>query len=246
MTSTEPDHPDNATLTESQSSQHVEPADSTPLAGESSLAADANDDLSDVRDEESISDYMERLLTRVNRLTSSDDQASSQSAEAIRVEKHSHSYGTASTNGQPSESFGAAPKEAPGQRFGTTRRALPPESRGDLVVLRDLANETSRDAIDIHSRQQTISTALGNLWVTMVASVISILLLELSSPGRLLVCASAAVSVIVTMVFALGYLNQTRLLSGQLRPFPLQELTPEITTDSDPIASSQDEHRESE
>lgn len=274
MTSTAPDHPDNAILAESEQTQHLEVDDSRPLAGETSSAASdamlpaptkpsssgdltesdlsdagiAGDDLSAVRDEESISDYMERLLTRVNRLTS-DDDSKSQPAVAISVAQHSHppiaGGDAAIEENRPSESSGAAAEEGSRQRFGTTRRALPPERRVDLMTLRSLAKETSRDAIDIHSRQQTVAAASGKLWVATIASVIAMLLLELSSPERLLVCATAAVSVIVSMVFALQFLNQTRMLTDQLRPIPLQESIPESTTGDDALASSPDEHHES-
>jgi hypothetical protein len=94
-------------------------------------------------DEESIDDYMARLLNRLRAGSSS--QGPLGSAIVSRQEQ-----GQAAPAIVPLE----AGASAPGAKTRSQNRTAPPELNADLRAMREVANMSARSAIDLHSRRK--------------------------------------------------------------------------------------------
>ncbi len=152
--------------------------------------------------EESIDDYMARLLERVRETTS-------RPAEPARKPRSSSPAPAGQTAGPPPapEIAGAAkppplPEAPEADSAGPgdmTPRAVAPEKSVDLGAMRDLANFSAQSAIDRHSRKVLSIVATGKLLSATVALAVSAAILAMwwfLVPNDLMLCTGLAILII--------------------------------------------------
>jgi hypothetical protein len=132
-------------------------------SGQSSSAAHAGND------EESIDDYMARLLERVRGVTSETPYAAESSRRGDREEPSSQE-----TIPLRSEAEAPAPRVASAKHrepVELSPRAVAPEKFVDLTAMRELANLSAQNAIDHHSRKVLRRVVLTKLIVSLMGLV---------------------------------------------------------------------------
>ena len=174
-----------------------------PLDRTSQLSAAA---ATETGDEESINDYMNRLMQRVR---STSGELAPASFTPPRAEAAQLSHETPAPVAEPS-----LPAAELRESAEMSPRTVAPENRIDLSALRELANLSAHSAISRHSRQVLIHTMYSKLAVAAVALVVGgVLLWMWKSPGALqMTFYSALVALLVAIYWGVEY----ALLTGRL------------------------------
>ena len=125
-------------------------------------------------DEESIDDYMSRLMQRVRSTTTEPESPSraTQRPEPIRPSRETSSGAAAVEPSKPVSSTMPQPNANEPEQVQPRKRT--PVKPIDLSAFRELANLSARSAIDQHSRRTLIHAMYSKLTVTVVAFVASI------------------------------------------------------------------------
>jgi len=156
-------------------------------------------------EEESIDQYMARLLERMRNPASSSQgpAAPPQTQEAGRVEV---------PNAETPPEGDSLPAEEPLRAL--TPRAVAPERTIDLSAMRELANFSASAAIERHTRGRLVRASGGKFLVAVVGAVCGGLLLwrAVSLNGSPLTLFSAAASFIIALYWSLQYL----ILTGKI------------------------------
>jgi hypothetical protein len=158
-------------------------------------------------DEESIERYMERLLKRVNR--PGDAAAPSPERPAVRSPAPPTNAKTIAQDEPPVEHRNSSTQPV----AEPTRRVATPESRGDLLALREVANQSVRGAIDVHSHNRTLGAARGQLTTTLVSAAGAFVLLSMATPARQTLFMAAMTGVVTAIYFCGRFFWTTRVLS---------------------------------
>jgi hypothetical protein len=121
-------------------------------------------------DEESIDQYMSRLMERV-RATSGGVAPSSPTMPTAspQVEPRETSKADAAQEAESPMFSAAAPAEDANQPMEMTPRTVAPEKNVNLSALRELANLSAQSALGRHSRQVLVHTMYSKLLVAIVA-----------------------------------------------------------------------------
>jgi hypothetical protein len=150
-------------------------------------------------EDESIEQYMARLMARVRNVEPAREPSLAQPAapapEAVRVD----------------ESEAAEPAVVPTRR--PAERIKPPELFTDLNALRDLANLNARTAIDTHSRRRLTQSMRGKLLLSVVALGMALALVLQSNSNPLLLYIGLAISLSVAAVWGGQWLLLARKLA---------------------------------
>ncbi len=178
------------------------------------------------REEESITDYMSRLMDRVHAIRGDDKREDHHQGEPQPeppVESASPPQPPVESPSQPQRPVEPALQDAaeapapdepsipqpaaepPRQPAEMAPRAVTPEKQIDLSAMRDLANLTAHSAIDHHAKQQARHASWGRLLIVVVAIGVGIGLLwiwRMTGSGNLTFY-SAMVSFLVALLWIL-------------------------------------------
>ncbi|MHB1035769.1 MAG: FHA domain-containing protein [Pirellulales bacterium] len=152
--------------------------------------------------EESIDDYMARLMERVR------GGKGEPGSFAIAAPAES-----AGTEREVPDAVASAGQGEPSRRPG---RAAVPERLSDLSAMRELANVAARGALDWHSRKQLLTARYGKLLVAIMGLVCGIVLFNLSALMGDLTYYAAMMGFLVAVYWGLQY----AVLTGHLRVSP--------------------------
>ena len=166
-------------------------------------------------EEESIEEYMNKLMHRVRTSTGESEGASRmpQRSEPSRFAREPSDSAAAAEllMPQPVESM---PDLPPAPSKPAQPRSPAPEKRTDLSALRELANLSAKSAISEHARNTLIHTMYSKLIVTSVALVAGIGLLWMWS--RFGACELTLYSSLVAIAAAVFWGAEYALLTGRL------------------------------
>ncbi len=164
--------------------------------------------------EESIDDYMDRLMQRIR--PDSGAPAPSSKTTPRKATNEAANAVTASTV-ESAESQAASPMSLAPNGFDpneTRPRAKPPENRTDMSAFRELANLSARSAIGHHARKVLIHTIYSKLAVAGVGLFAGVLLLWLWM--RYGVWEMTFYSALAAILVAIYWGVQYALLTGRL------------------------------
>ena len=183
------------------------PADSADQAPQPLRALSAA-----TEDEESIDDYMSRLMQRVCPGSGEADGPSkaAQRPAATRAARQPTTVPTAVEPPQPA----AATSPPPSQPEPVNVRLRTPPRHIELSVFRELANLSARHAIQLHSRRALVHAMYGKLTVSCVALVASVGLFWMWKEFR--ACRLTLYSSLVAIVVAIFWGLEYALLTGRL------------------------------
>lgn len=175
-----------------------EPVQRSSGSGQSSPATHAGND------EESIDDYMARLLERVRGVASETPYAAESSRRGCREEPPSREAVPIR-----SEAEAPAPRVASGKRrepVELSPRAVAPEKFVDLTAMRELANLSAQNAIDHHSRKVLRRVVLTKLIVSLMGLVAGgALLWTWRNASSQLAFSAAMASFVVALFWGIQY-----------------------------------------
>jgi len=165
----------------------------------------------DEEEDESINDYMARLLDRVRTGTdgSGEPKACVPSVPAAPVSAPSAPPASEATDSPPQ-----APAAKTGEKGKLSPRAVVPEKSVNLSAMRDLANLSARAAIDHHARRRLLGQAANKLLVAIVALATGAILFWIwwaKTHDHVTLYAAVA-----GLVVALVWLGQSLLLGGYM------------------------------
>ena len=165
---------DNETAARTQSSSLLDDEQAAPEPGHSRGRRDAQPKAdASPADDESIDDYMAKLLSRVRGHSSEGSQwKAASSAQPVR---NNNSALQAVETGPPPKV--TPPAAAKPELVERVRRELPPELTSNLAAMRELANSQARGAIGKHVHQRWIKAAIGKASVALVGLIAGILLI---------------------------------------------------------------------
>jgi len=137
-----------------------------PAQGDAARAPDSHPQ-SEPDKEESIDDYMARLLDRVRSSTSRSGEPASLSVSSVRTGVRAP---TPAATPEPGDSPPQPPLPGGGQEgpVEMSPRAVAPEKSMDLGAMRDLANLSAHTAINRHARRVLVGNVTSKLAVTIV------------------------------------------------------------------------------
>jgi hypothetical protein len=166
-------------------------------------------------EEESIDEYMSRLMQRLRSTGTASAPVSSgpSRSELAQSQRQASGTGLAAEAGQPASAISpAVPWPEPAK---ISPRTAAPEKRDDLSALRALANFSARSDINRHARQTLISNMYSKLVVALVALAAGGGLLWMWKAAWAVEMAyySASVALIVALYFGVEY----AMLTGRLR-----------------------------
>jgi hypothetical protein len=185
----------------------VQPERPSEIARQPSAAAPAT--AKKEVEEESIDDYMSRLMQRVR---SGADESGPATYTPPPPQSGRAGRGAAAT-APPAESP-KPPVAEEGRTASISPRTMAPEKRIDLSALRELANLSAQSAISRHSRQVLIGSMYSKLTVAIVALVTGAALLWMWK--ALDVTEMAYYSALVALLVAVYWGMEYALLSGRL------------------------------
>jgi hypothetical protein len=162
-------------------------------------------------DEESIDDYMSRLMQRI-RLTPNEPESPSRATprpEPIHRAREASAGGSAVEPLQPAASTPQSVEAEPVQL-----RARTPAKQIDLTAFRELANLSARNALHQHSRRTLVHAMYSKLTVSMVALVAGIGLFWMWKQFG--ACPMTLCSSLVAIIVALFWGLEYALLTGRL------------------------------
>jgi hypothetical protein len=213
------------------------PTPSQPQAADAVETPESPDE-SQAEEDESIDDYMTRLLERVRQTAGPESGPTRPDPSRERPAPEPISPQTPPERAD-SPAPAPEPVSQPSESPGLTPRAVAPERSVDLSAMRDLANLSAQAAINSYSRKVLYSRSAGKLMVAIVALAASTALLWIwwvKSPGLLPLYAGVA-SLGISLFFGGHYLQLgTRLLLTKRG-------RPESNRDKEAAAQS-DEHGE--
>jgi len=163
-------------------------------------------------EDESIDDYMARLLERVRETPARSGAPVASPSSSVRAGARSSAppSGPAPTDSpQP-----ASPTAEPPQPAEISPRATAPEKSVDLSAMRELANLSAHAAISRHARRMLLGTVASKLAVAIVALATAAILGWLwwtRWPESLVLCAAAA-SFVVALIWGVQYVLLTGLM----------------------------------
>jgi hypothetical protein len=207
----------------------VQNSRNTSAASPSTPPAHASSD----GDEESIEQYMNKLLQRVR--GQSAGPAASQAPRTANVPKAPLAH-QPMTTGQPAGATTGEPSSPSGSAFAWAasfgagrQKSSTPAPKTDLEALRALANESARRAISRHALRKLRRNALTKTIVSTLAGVTSLWLILESAHWRSLQCITAGVALLVAAYWA-GQTYRTLLESLREKAYDeedgLEESTP--------------------
>ena len=168
-----------------------------------SLASDSDGstDVAPAEDEESIENYMNRLLQRV--------RGQSRSPQALPEGIERNEPALAATLRQAVQAGPEPPVPAP----PAPRRYVPrqaPEKSAEMSAMRELANSTARTAIDSSQERRHATKTLSKLIVTIFAALTGVVLLLLRDESEDLTAYGAAAAFIIAIGWGLQTVSQAR------------------------------------
>lgn len=197
------------------------------------------------REDESIDQYMARLMDRVRGTGGTTSPAPR--SQFGRREVDSSPIPT-SHAAPPARVEDPAVAEAPSQ---PRVRVAPPESAADLSAMRELANLNARQALGSHQQRRVASVMYGKLLLAVVSMVVSFTMIAMAVAGRPLYIFGAMLAATMTAVWSWQYLRLARQLaqaaeqsaaaenrSAELAgaEVVLAEAVPEATADPTPMS----------
>jgi hypothetical protein len=218
-------------LNEDEEGQQWEETPSPPAPEKTRPVTETPDPTSPPEEDESIDDYMARLLDRVRAGTGRSHEppafgASSLAASASPASAQPASARPASANATSSLAASAEPASAPpapeaadspspGPASASeprepapwSPRAVAPERSLDLSAMRDLANYSAQAAIDHHARRRLLGTAITKLVVTAASLAAAAILLWIwwAHQDQRATLYAAFASLVVALLWAAQY-----------------------------------------
>ncbi len=166
-------------------------------------------------DEDSVEDYMTRLMARIRGEAEPAAAARPQGArpQPVRPEPTRPEAPVRGRVVEPDQGESDADEQLAMLEPGEfTPRNKPPEMNKDLSAMRELANKNARNALHVHSRKQLKNEATGTLMVAIVSILVSFILMWLSTHGGMLTYWASLISLVIAGIFGIKYLYNT----GQL------------------------------
>jgi hypothetical protein len=158
-------------------------------------------------DEESIEDYMTKLMQRVSGHHESRANATAKSAKAEPAKP-------APVAPQPSPAVAPPSRPEPSEPFQMAApRKTPVELTSNLAAMRELANSSARSAIDTSVQQRWSQAALGKISVAILALVSSALLLYWTPGWADITFLGASLAMVISVFWTL----QSVILYGNVR-----------------------------
>ena len=191
--------PSETEATSADEKQHELACPPGPLASD----CDESTDLAPAEDEESIENYMNRLLQRV--------RGQSRGPQALPEGIERNEPALAATLRKAVQAGPEPPVPAPpAPRKYVPRQA--PEKSAELSAMRELANSTARIAIDSSHERRHATKTLSKLIVTIFATVTGTVLLLLRAESENLTAYGAAAAFIIAIGWGLQTVSQARRL----------------------------------
>ncbi|MDA7950383.1 MAG: hypothetical protein MPJ24_02760 [Pirellulaceae bacterium] len=159
----------------------------------------------------SIEDYMSQLLARVrsgNEEADQQESAHSKQTSAIRAAEKDMRSALKDESPEP-----AKPKKFKEGEFKPQSSA--PEETSNLAAMRDLANSSSRTAIDVHNRRSWQNRSFQKYLVAIVGLISTVALLYWHSQFGLLSLIAAATAAAITLYWGLSARNLAKKSSLQ-------------------------------
>ena len=167
--------------------------------------------------EESIEDYMARLLQRVR--GSDEDPASISAGTPAKEPAATISPNTADKSAEEAADNSENETQDPDEPAAEyTPRKQAPELSSNMDALRELANESARAAIDSSVRRRSGATAAGRFVVAIVAAVIGCALLYLRSSLHESTIYGAVLILFVAVVYGVQGIVLKRRTNGSRKP----------------------------
>ena len=155
------------------------------------------------RDDDSIENYMARLMDRVR-------TAGGGSSEAHPASQRRDLEDSRNVPPRPEVPPPAAESPEPPQ---PRVRVAPPESAANLSAMRELANMNARQALDSHQKRRMSSLMYGKLLLAVVSMVVSFTMIAMAVAGRPLYFFGAMLAATMTGVWSWQYLKLARQLA---------------------------------
>lgn len=198
-------HIEEAHEVEPQDAELVEPEEESAPAEDKPAETSAR--LAEDGEEESIDEYMAKLMARVRGLTK-DDSPKSNPAPA---QKSAGSESDSATKVEPSlekksESVPAAPKPSELTDSEFRPRAVAPEKTDHLSAMRELANKNARMALDSHTRKMLLANMRWKLVIALVALFTCFFLMWVATWQGTIAYFGAVTSMVIAVVWGLQYL----------------------------------------
>lgn len=174
-------------------------------------ASDTGDNSGD--GELSIEQYMQDLLQRTNGRSSASPSGSAGGAAAGAPTRPRPDATSRSATGAAASIDTEAPEAAPPAEAAKPIVKRIPERRESLENLRDVANLTTHQAINLFSSKQLIAKSRGTLLTAMVLQVVSFAIVATAPAAGSLAFFAAVVAFIASAVWTLrfaGFTNQLR------------------------------------
>ncbi|MFH1924242.1 MAG: hypothetical protein ABIP48_30685, partial [Planctomycetota bacterium] len=156
--------------------------------------------------DESIDDYMARLLHRVRETSGQPNQPTPpRSPQETAVDKVPPSAPVAEQDNLPQGT--PPPAATPRETTAPAPRAAAPEKSVDIAAMRELANFSARAALNRHARRGLLGSVVGRLVVALVGLAAGTILTWIwwAYPTNTTVLCAAAMSFVVVLLWGVDY-----------------------------------------
>jgi hypothetical protein len=180
-------------------------ADTPPVAAQPRPAAGRQTQPAAEESDESIEDYMARLMNRVRGITAAPPARNTPAEPPVASRPENDATTTARTAVLAERANPTAdedpkrPADAP--KSAEIRRRPPPERMVDLSAMRELANMNARSAIDMHSKKRLGRERNSKLLLAFLAGIACLALVALGNLANPLNLAAIATSGLTSLVY---------------------------------------------
>jgi len=186
----------------------------SPSPGEAAQSSSLSPEKTEEEGEESIDDYMTRLMQRVRAIDGKPREAGESSAESPSPETADPDAMADTKPGEPAASAPDAPIDKP---ESVVARTVAPEKQVDLSAMRELANFSAQSAITRYNQKKMAITARGEM-LTIVATVLAgVLTAWMSTAMEGTAAMTAFYSAMVIFVVSLLWIAQYTVATSRLK-----------------------------